>query len=135
MGKGLALAFKQKFRETTMLSKYKKTCESGTLKPGMILPYPIERIYPSGYSRRELILHCATKDKYKDPSELKWIESILIKFQENIPKMRISSVAFPKLGCGLGGLSWDEVGPLMQKYLQEIPIKVYIYIKSGDIEY
>ena len=39
----------------------------------------------------------------------------------------ITSVAFPKLGCGNGGLLWREVKPLMRDYLRDLPIDVYLY--------
>jgi len=31
------------------------------------------------------------------------------------------SIAFPALGCGLGGLSWGEVRPLMVEELKHLP--------------
>ncbi len=50
-------------------------------------------------------------------------------------KAGIKSIAFPKLGAQNGKLSWDEVGPLMAKYLGQLDIDVYIYIVEGDKEY
>ena len=35
---------------------------------------------------------------------------------------------FPALGCGLGGLDWADVGPLMCKYLHGIGIDAAIYL-------
>ena len=43
-------------------------------------------------------------------------------------KLGIKSVAFPKLGCGLGGLDWEEVRPIMEYYLSNLDIEVEIYI-------
>src|SRR5207302_6265755 len=42
---------------------------------------------------------------------------------------------FPKHGAQNWKLSWDEVGPLMAKYLSQLDIDVYIYIVEGDQEY
>ena len=39
----------------------------------------------------------------------------------------ISSAAFPKLGCGNGELNWNEVKPLMEKCLKDLPIEINIY--------
>ncbi|MFQ3610899.1 MAG: hypothetical protein SNJ72_05305, partial [Fimbriimonadales bacterium] len=38
------------------------------------------------------------------------------------------SIAIPPLGCGLGGLRWQQVKPLIQKYLeplQDVEVRVY----------
>ena len=31
-------------------------------------------------------------------------------FRESYKELGITSIAFPPLGCGNGGLSWDDVG-------------------------
>ncbi len=43
--------------------------------------------------------------------------------------MGVTSVAFPALGCGNGGLSYnDQVRPLMEAYLGSLPIPVFVYL-------
>lgn len=42
-------------------------------------------------------------------------------------KEKVSSLALPRLACGLTGLKWDEVKPLVEKHLGELNIPVYIY--------
>ena len=39
----------------------------------------------------------------------------------------IASIAFPALGCGNGGLSWNVVGPLMYQYLHDLEIDIVVY--------
>jgi hypothetical protein len=36
----------------------------------------------------------------------------------------------PALGCGLGNLQWQDVGPLMCKFLKELDIQVCIYLPT-----
>jgi O-acetyl-ADP-ribose deacetylase (regulator of RNase III) len=48
--------------------------------------------------------------------------------QRNFQAQGIESLAMPALGCGLGGLDWKDVGPLMCKYLHGIDIPVAIYL-------
>ncbi|MBD2441414.1 hypothetical protein [Nostoc sp. FACHB-110] len=36
----------------------------------------------------------------------------------------------PALGCGLGSLNWEDVGPLMCKYLKNLDIHVSIYLPT-----
>jgi appr-1-p processing protein len=52
-------------------------------------------------------------------------------FIENYEKYGITSVAFPPLGCGNGGLTWEIVGPIMYQKLKNLPIEVEIYAPFG----
>jgi hypothetical protein len=64
-----------------------------------------------------------TKQDWKDKSDLKLIESglaqleNLIHHDKNHYGGRISHVYVPRLGCGLGGLKWGDVEPLVSKWL------------------
>jgi O-acetyl-ADP-ribose deacetylase (regulator of RNase III) len=44
-----------------------------------------------------------------------------------LEKENISSVALPKLATGVGGLSWDEVEPLIESHLGDLGIPVIVY--------
>jgi O-acetyl-ADP-ribose deacetylase (regulator of RNase III) len=124
MGKGLALAFKQRY--PAMFPVYQQECKTGKLRIGR----------PSLYKESTpWILNFPTKDHWKPPSKIEYLEKGLEYFVANYKKAGIKSIAFPKLGAQNGKLSWDEVGPLMARYLSQIDIDVYIYIAEGDIEY
>ena len=70
----------------------------------------------------------ATKRHWKDNSRLDDIEGGLAWVRDNYQRQGIQSLAMPALGCGLGGLSWKKVGPLMCQYLHGIDISVAIYL-------
>jgi O-acetyl-ADP-ribose deacetylase (regulator of RNase III) len=70
----------------------------------------------------------ATKRKWRDHSRMDDIEGGLKWFREHFESQGVKSVALPALGCGLGGLDWADVGPLMCKYLHDIGIHVAIYL-------
>lgn len=40
---------------------------------------------------------------------------------------KISSLALPRLACGVGGLDWSDVKPLIEKHLGDLDIPVYVY--------
>jgi O-acetyl-ADP-ribose deacetylase (regulator of RNase III) len=42
-------------------------------------------------------------------------------------KEKVGSLALPRLACGVGGLDWDEIKPLIEKHLGDLNIPVYIY--------
>ena len=70
----------------------------------------------------------ATKRHWKDNSRLDDIEGGLTWVRENYQTQGIQSLAMPALGCGLGGLDWKKVGPLMCEYLHGVNMSVAIYL-------
>ena len=124
MGKGLALAFKQRY--PAMFPVYQQECKTGKLRIGK----------PTLYKQSTpWILNFPTKNDWKLPSKLEYLEKGLEYLVGNYKKAGIKSIAFPKLGAQNGKLSWDEVGPLMARYLSQVDIDVYIYIAEDDKEY
>lgn len=120
MGKGLALAFKQRYPE--MFDRYKTVCEKNLLTVGKLMLF---------YEADHWILLFPTKTDWRKPSQLSYIESGLRKFVQTYAEKNISSIAFPCLGCGNGGLDWNEVKPMMESYLNDLPIDVYVYLSGA----
>jgi O-acetyl-ADP-ribose deacetylase (regulator of RNase III) len=118
MGKGLALEFKKRFPQ--YYTVYKKLCRDGQVIPGR----PMKHSFPN-YEKD--ILSFPTKDHYKDPSKLEYIAKGLQMFADNYYQLGIKSIAFPALGCGCGGLNFDDVYRLMKLYLEPLPIECEIY--------
>lgn len=67
----------------------------------------------------------ATKQHWRSASDLDWIERGLKRLVAHSFPSSIFNV--PKLGCGLGGLDWADVKPLMVKYLTNAPGAFNIY--------
>lgn len=122
MGKGIAKEFKK--REPDMFVAYKKICDEKRLTPGNLWLWRGES---------NLILNFPTKIHWKSPSKIEWIEAGLKKFVTSYEKAGIKEISFPRLGCGNGGLDWDEVRPLMERYLAPLPIHIYIHDYTVDV--
>ena len=122
MGKGLAEAFKQ--REQRMFEAYKRICEQRQLEPGKLWLWR---------GSTNWVLNFPTKVHWRNPSKLEWIEAGLEKFVAAYESQGITEISFPKLGCGNGGLEWGEVRSVMEHYLGQLPIKVYIHDYTKDI--
>lgn len=45
-----------------------------------------------------------------------------------VKQEKVSSLALPRLACGLTGLDWSEVKPLIERHLGDLGIPVYIYV-------
>lgn len=121
MGKGLALSFKKRYPE--MFEHYRKMCERKLLSIGKLMLC---------YAPDHWILLFPTKEHWRNPSKLSYIEAGLSKFVKTYAEKSITSIAFPRLGCGNGELNWEDVRPLMEKYLESLPIDVYIYLEPGS---
>lgn len=117
MGKGLALSFKKRYPD--MFESYKKVCEKHQLTIGKLMLHQ---------EADHWILLFPTKENWRNPSKLEYIEKGLMKFVSTYAEKHITSIAFPKLGCGNGELDWNLVRPLMERYLKPLPIDVYIYL-------
>ncbi len=116
MGKGIALQFKKKYPE--MFTAYQGICERQQFDTGNLYLWK---------SPEKWVLMFPTKKHWRNPSKMEYIESGLQKFVDNYERLGIESIAFPKLGCGNGGLEWPVVKLIMEKYLRSLPISIYIY--------
>lgn len=105
MGAGLAKAFKDRFPH--MNEQYEVKCKLGLLKPGQLDIYVID-------STPKYIINFPTKDDWRNPSELKYILSGRRAMIDVVEQYKMKSVAIPALGCGLGGLSWGVVKPILR---------------------
>ena len=119
MGKGLALAFKKRFPELVPL--YEQACRDKRLALGKV--WIAER--PQGSPR--YVVHFPTKHHWRDDSYSWAIAKGLMVLRGEIEARSIQSIAIPALGCGLGGLSWSNVEPMMREELADLNAKVFLY--------
>jgi len=136
MGKGLASRTKYQFPDVYVF--YQDLCRKNLLKMG--LPYLYKRetsldkqLADDPTSLPELnankwFLLFPTKRHWRENSDIKGIEEGLAWIKRNYKSEGIQSLALPALGCGLGQLKWQDVGPLMCQYLVDLDIQVVIYL-------
>lgn len=107
MGAGLALEFKKRFPRNFEI--YADACRKGEVKVGKVHVSPPEFTEDA----RRWIVNFPTKDHFRDPSRMEWIEDGLDDMVEALSMRSVRSVALPALGCGLGGLKWKDVRSVM----------------------
>lgn len=105
MGAGLALQFKRAFPAN--YRAYAAACRNGGVKTGEMFVFETGAMFPAH------IINFPTENHYRDKSRVEYIESGLAALAGEIERRAIESVAIPALGCGLGGLDWAEVRPLI----------------------
>lgn len=121
MGAGIALEFKNRY--PAMYQVYRAHCRAGAMGIGKLMLWTKER------PPHPWVLNFPTKDDWKDPSRLEYIEAGLEKFLSTYSARGITSITFPQLGCANGKLSWRDVLPIMESYLNQVDIPVEIVIR------
>jgi O-acetyl-ADP-ribose deacetylase (regulator of RNase III) len=125
MGKGIALQFKQAWPAN--FKAYESACHVGEVVPGRMFIFDNGRLINPRY-----IINFPTKRHWRGKSRIADIRSGLKALIDDVRRLNISSIAVPPLGCGLGGLDWGEVRPLIERAFSEIPgTRVLLYEPVG----
>ncbi|MCP1557834.1 UNVERIFIED_ORG: O-acetyl-ADP-ribose deacetylase (regulator of RNase III) [Methylobacterium sp. SuP10 SLI 274] len=113
MGKGIALQFKRKWPAN--FRAYEAACKAGDVVPGRMFIYDA-----GGLLKPQYIINFPTKRHWRGKSEISFIAEGLKDLVQQIEALEIKSIAVPPLGCGNGGLDWDDVRPLIEDALGHI---------------
>lgn len=125
MGKGIALQFKQAFPAN--FAAYVRACAHGEVQIGRMFVYTTETPYNPRY-----IVNFPTKAHWRGKSRLSYVEQGLVALIDEVKARKIQSIAVPPLGCGLGGLDWAVVRPMIEQAFAGIPdVHVLLYAPTG----
>lgn len=128
MGKGIALQFKKAFPEN--FRAYENACKKEEVQPGKMFVFETGNLV-----NPKLIINFPTKRHWKGNSKIEDIKSGLEALVLVVKERSIQSIAIPPLGCGLGGLDWDIVRPLIENSFKEcLNVKVLLYQPSKTPE-
>jgi len=118
MGRGLALQFRRRYPDAFIA--YRHACAERRVRPGRVF------IFDTGRDRPRWIVHFPTKRHWRDRSAIADIEAGLLDLAAAVTRHGIRSIAIPPLGCGLGGLDWPAVRPLVAACLAGAPATVIV---------
>lgn len=126
MGKGIALQFKKAFPEN--FQAYQRACRAGEVQPGHMFVFSTG----SMTTNPKYIINFPTKRRWREKSRIEDIQAGLAALVEEVRRLGVGSVAVPPLGCGLGGLDWPEVRPLIEKAFADLPqVEVMLFEPLG----
>jgi O-acetyl-ADP-ribose deacetylase (regulator of RNase III) len=125
MGKGIALQFKQAFPAN--FKAYEAACNAGEVVPGRMFIFDNGRLINPRY-----VINFPTKRHWRGKSRMADIRSGLTALLADVRRLGVRSIAVPPLGCGLGGLNWGEVRPMIEKAFSELPeVRVLLFEPAG----
>jgi O-acetyl-ADP-ribose deacetylase (regulator of RNase III) len=123
MGKGIALMFKEVFPDN--FRAYAAACKAGRVKVGSVF---VTELPASLTGEPRWILNLPTKKHWRSASQIEWVKEGLRDLRRVIQEKGIRSVAVPALGCGLGGLAWNDVRPMIEEALGDLEsIDVWVF--------
>ncbi|GIK09060.1 MAG TPA: macro domain-containing protein [Anaerolineales bacterium] len=128
MGKGIALQFKQAFPAN--FSAYEKAAKREEIIPGKM------HVFETGqFTNPRYIINFPTKRHWRGKARIEDIQTGLQDLIRVIHEKQIRSIAIPPLGCGFGGLDWNEVRPIILAALEQVPdVDVWLYAPEGAPE-
>ncbi len=123
MGKGIALQFKLAFPDN--YAAYEAACKRGDVQIGKMFVFRREK-------NPRFIINFPTKRHWRGKSKIEDIESGLKALIQVVKEEHIKSIAVPPLGCGNGGLDWEQVRPLIEEAFLELPdLQVQLFYPDG----
>ena len=125
MGKGVALQFKAAFPAN--FREYAAACRRGEVVPGKVFVHETGQL-----TNPRFIISFPTKRHWRDKSRIEDIEAGLRSLRHEIESRGIQSVALPAIGCGLGGLRWSEVRPLIERTLGDLNGVRVVVFEPGE---
>jgi len=117
MGAGIALEFRLRYPE--MYTQYVEICQQNSFKIGNLSLYK---------STQHWIINFPTKQHWKEPSKLEFLDLGLRKFVNTYREKEITSVAFPLLGAQNGGIPPEKSLEIMSRYLSQCELNVEVYV-------
>ncbi|MEZ4463988.1 MAG: macro domain-containing protein [bacterium] len=128
MGRGIALQFKERFPGNFQV--YAAACRREEVRPGHMLVWETREL-----TQPRFVINFPTKRHWRGKSRLEDVRAGLSALVSEVRRLGLNSIAIPPLGCGLGGLDWGEVRPLIEESLAELPaVRAYVYEPGGGRE-
>jgi O-acetyl-ADP-ribose deacetylase (regulator of RNase III) len=123
MDKGLALALRNLY--PPLQKDLNRWCHQHDTKPGEAWMWTGQ----NNVRIVNLITHenMESNDHHYDKATLNNIRHAFGALVKIIAFEKLTSIALPRLGTGLGDLDWDDVWPLIENNLGGLDIPVYVY--------
>lgn len=116
MGAGIAKQFAALF--PTMHMNYRALCNAKLLMPGEVYVHTTPNL---------TIYNIASQDRPGRNARLDWLAEGIDAALSDTSLLGHSALALPRIGCGIGGLSWDDVEPLLAEIEARHSTELHIY--------
>lgn len=120
MASGIAVAFKNRF--PVMHDEYMRLCETDQFKPGTT--WVAEE---AGH----VIFNIASQQKPGANATYELLRHGVCDALQQADKLHIEDLALPKIGCGVGGLEWEQVQDILRIEAHAHHVNLHVIIPPG----
>jgi O-acetyl-ADP-ribose deacetylase (regulator of RNase III) len=103
---GAGVAGQMRKRWPVMYNEYRDLCKAGKFRPGNIFPWEADEV---------CIYNLATQDRPGPDASLDAIRTCVREMLIDAEVTGLPQVGVPRLGTGIGGLSWHDVAPVLRE--------------------
>lgn len=121
MGAGIALQMSMRF--PGMHPAYRKECQAGNLRPGGLF----------AWGKDPVVYNMATQFWPGANAKIEYIRSSLELVLEDALTYNISEVGIPRIGAGIGGLTWESVRSTIETVAGGSPVKIIVVTLEKDL--
>ncbi|AOZ63809.1 phosphatase [Rhodococcus phage Weasels2] len=123
MGAGLAAQMSQRFPE--MYKAYQKLCDDKEFNPGSCFLWSVE--WDSELDHFYYIANLGTQFYPGRNAKMEYIKDSVAELLFQAHGLFIDRVAIPRLGCGIGGLAWDDVLLMLEEEFGRHNVDIDVY--------
>jgi O-acetyl-ADP-ribose deacetylase (regulator of RNase III) len=116
MGGGIAAVFRDRF--PTMHGAYRALCDHGSLSPGQVMPWD---------DGSRWVYNIASQCRPGADARLDWLRSGVTAAVAHAEAIGLRSIALPRIGCGIGGLRWDDVLPALASAASSTTVDIEVW--------
>lgn len=114
MGAGVAKLIRARY-SAAMFADYAAACRTGALQAGMTRMWSADPQMP-------LLANIASQDRPGAHAQLDWLDAATRAALRAVEAAGLDRLAIPQIGCGIGGLAWAEIQPLLAAAAKDSPV-------------
>ena len=120
---GLALSLREQW--PGMYKDFRHYCQTYNPKPGTVWSWK----GPGSPIIINLFTQEPADDHHSRPGKatISYLNHALQALKKELRSQQVTSLALPRLATGVGGLTWEEVKPLIEQTLGDADLPVYVY--------